>query len=362
MAFKANKSEWSELYVFLRLLTDGKLYLGNHRGEKSERSFWPISVIEREEHDGPRRYYIEEDKVRVEGKEDYIKLHRVALAVMADKVLDLIKSNNEEEIECPEDIEKFLDTAKILYLEPETQDRTDLKISFWSPHKIPTGFIIQSKLAPMRPLLDGGRSANLKLELIGARKFAQPEIENINALETNETVRDRMLLIQEMDGVLRYSDVADRVFRCNLSMIDLHFARILAEMVRTFHIEGKSRVYEVMNLIKKENPIKIKEDLIQKHRFYEYKMKQFLMAATCGMRPAKIFNGEDSAVEGMLVVGSEGQIIGYHKDERKAFEDFLYLNTRFIKGSQEKDKYGFLEREHGTYFFKLNVKIGLTKR
>ncbi|HJD91390.1 HpaII family restriction endonuclease, partial [Bacteroides coprosuis] len=54
--------------------------------------------------------------------------------------------------------------------------------------------------------------------------------------------------------------------------------------------------------------------------------------------------------------------IGYHKDERKAFEDFLYLNTRFIKGSQEKDKYGFLEREHGTYFFKLNVKIGLTKR
>ena len=28
----------------------------------------------------------------------------------------------------------------------------------------------------------------------------------------------------------------------------------------------------------------------------------------------------------------------------------------------DKDKYGFLERENGVYYFKLNVKIGLLKR
>lgn len=362
MAFKANKREWNELYVFLRLLAEGKLHLGNHRGELNERSFWPIAVIEREDHDGTRRYYIEGDMVRVEGPGDYIKLHRAALAAIADKVLDLIKSSNEEDIEAPQDIEKFLETADIFYLEPETQDRTDIKIGFWSAHKVPTGFSIHSKLAPMYPLLDGGRAANLKMELTGNKKFAQPEIQNINALETADTVRDRILLIEELGGVLKYSDVADRVFRCNLSMIDLHFARILAEMVRVFHLEGKPRIYEVMNAIKKSNPVKIKEDLIQKHRFYEYKMKQFLMAAVCGMRPAKIYNGEDSAVEGMLIVNGDGSVIGYHKDERKIFEDFLYLNTRLLKGSLEKDKYGFLEREHGVYYFKLNVKIGLTKR
>lgn len=46
----------------------------------------------------------------------------------------------------------------------------------------------------------------------------------------------------------------------------------------------------------------------------------------------------------------------------KVFEDFLYLNTRLEKGSLDKDKYGFLERENGVYYFKLNVKIGLVKR
>ena len=43
-------------------------------------------------------------------------------------------------------------------------------------------------------------------------------------------------------------------------------------------------------------------------------------------------------------------------------EDFLFLNTRLEKGSLEKGKYGFLERENGVYYFKLNAKIGLVKR
>lgn len=362
MAFEANKTEWSELYTFLKLLADGQVYMGNHRGEKKERSFWPISTIERVDHDGPRRYFIEGDMVRVEGKENYIKLHRAALAAMADKVLALIKSSNEENIACPEDIEAFLDQAKIFNLEPETSDRTDLKIGFWTSHNIPTGFVIHSKLAPARMLMDGGRAANLKLELSGV-KLASPEISNINSIDSSDnTVRDRILEIERLGGVLKYADVADKVFRCNLQMIDLHFARVLAEMLRTFHMEGKTRVFEIMNLIKIQNPIKIKEDLIQKHRYYEYKMKQFLMAIVLGMRPAKIFNGEDSAVEGMLILNGDGEIIAYHKDNKAVFEDFLYLNTRFIKGPIDKDKYGFLERENGVYYFKLNAKLALVKR
>ena len=361
MAFEVNKTEWSELYVFLKLLADGKLFMGNHKGEKNEKSFWPISTIERVDEDGPRRYFIEGDMVRVEGKGEYIKLNRAALDAMADKVLALMKSSNEEVIECPEDIEKFLDQTKIFKLEPETSDRTDLKIGFWSNATIPSGFVIQSRLAPAHLLLDGGRAANIKLELSGV-KLANPEVNNINAIDSTEVVRDRIIEIERLGGVLKYSDVADKVFRCNLQMIDLHFARILSEMLRTFQMEGKSRIYEVMNLVKIQNPVKVKEDLIQKHRFYEYKMKEFLMTVVRGMRPAKIFNGEHSAVDGMLLVNGNGEIVGFHKNNQDVFEDFLYLNTRFVKGSVDKDKYGFLERENGVYYFKLNAKIGLVKR
>ena len=129
-----------------------------------------------------------------------------------------------------------------------------------------------------------------------------------------------------------------------------HPAGIAAEVVADFY------------LIKEMNPLKIKDELINKHRFYEFKMKQFLLALATGMRPAKIYNGTDSAVEGMLLTNGDGGVLCYHKSDRQTFADFLYRNTRFEKGSVDKDKYGFLERENGVYYFKLNVKIGLVKR
>lgn len=169
-------------------------------------------------------------------------------------------------------------------------------------------------------------------------------------------------MIERLGGVLKYSDVADRVFRCNLLMIDLHFPRMLAEMVRIMHLDGITRVAELTERIKEMNPLKIKDELINKHCFYEFKMKQFLLALALGMRPAKIYNGTDSAVEGLLLANGDGEVLCYHKSDRQAFADFLYRNTRFEKGSVDKDKYGFLERENGVYYFKLNVKIGLLKR
>lgn len=214
----------------------------------------------------------------------------------------------------------------------------------------------------MNPLLDGGRTANLKLEQSGV-KFAVPTVNKVNALPESPTeVAERMLMIERLGGVLKYSDVADRVFRCNLLMIDLHFPRMLAEMVRIMHLDGITRVSELTERIKEMNPLKIKDELINKHCFYEFKMKQFLLALALGMRPAKIYNGTDSAVEGLLLANGDGEVLCYHKSDRQAFADFLYRNTRFEKGSVDKDKYGFLERENGVYYFKLNVKIGLLKR
>ena len=71
---------------------------------------------------------------------------------------------------------------------------------------------------------------------------------------------------------------------------------------------------------------------------------------------------EIMAVEGILLVGGNGEVLCYHKSEKQVMEDFLFRNTRLEKGSLDKDKYGFLEKENGVYYFKLNAKIGLVKR
>ena len=374
MAFSATKRELGELYTFFRLLADGAVSLGTAQVVKDEAKRWPVAMIQREEHDGPRRYYIEPDEIRiVAGTRDkdgtfianadgISHFPRRDFSDAAELILYLLKTVTGEEMEISEGLEAFLEAVNIYDLEANTDDRTDFSVAFWHPEAPPAGFNVRCRLSPMNPLLDGGRTANLKLEQSGI-KFAVPTVNKVNALPESPTeVADRILMIERLGGVLRYSDVADRVFRCNLLMIDLHFPRMLAEMVRIMHLDGITRVSELTERIKEMNILKIKDELINKHGFYEFKMKQFLLALALGMRPAKIYNGTDSAVEGMFLMDANGEILCYHKSERSLFADFLYQNTRFEKSSVDKDKYGFLERENGVYYFKLNVKIGLTKR
>ena len=361
MAFEATKREWCELYTFFRLLTEGKVTLGTAKAKKGEID-WPIAMIQREEHDGTRCYYIEKEMVRIKGENSEKSVPREDFGIVADLILQAVKSSSEDEVTSPDGVEEFLDEVAIFDLEAKTEDRTDFYIAFWHPEAPLSGFSVRSRLGAMNPLLDGGRAANLKLEQSGV-KFATPTVNKINALpETPNEVAERMLLIERLGGVLKYSDVADRVFRSNLLMIDLHFPRVLTEMVRIMHLDDITRISELTEVIKQMNPLKIKDELVNKHGFYEFKVKQFLMALALGMRPAKIYNGQDSAVEGILLMDGSGEVLCYHKSEKPVMEDFLFLNTRLEKGSLDKDKYGFLERENGTYYFKLNAKIGLVKR
>lgn len=361
MAFDATKREWCELAVFFRLLADGRVALGTIEAKKGD-IYWPVAMIQREEHDGTRKYYIEENDVCIKSEKGSCSVPRKDFGKIADLILQAVRTATENEVVSPDGVEEFLDEVDVFDLEAKTEDRTDLSIAFWHPEASLRGFNVRSRLSTMNPLLDGGRAANLKLEQSGI-KFATPTVNKINALpESPSEVAERMMMIERLGGILKYSDVADKVFRSNLLMIDLHFPRILTEMVRIMHLDGIARISELTGVIKEKNPLKIKEELINKHCFYEFKIKQFLMALALGMRPAKIYNGQDSAIEGILFLNGSGELLCYHKSEKQVMENFLFLNTRLEKGSLDKDKYGFLEKENGTYYFKLNAKIGLTKR
>ena len=54
----------------------------------------------------------------------------------------------------------------------------------------------------MFPLLDGGRTANLKFEQTGV-KFATPTVNKINAFGEEDDVAGRMLMIERLGGILK---------------------------------------------------------------------------------------------------------------------------------------------------------------
>lgn len=362
MAFEATKREWGELYAFFRLLADGYVYAGTPEVKKNEAQRLPVAMVQREEHDGTRRYIIEsEEIIRISGENIDKQIAREDFKAVAELILVAIKESREDDVTSPDGVEEFLNEVAIYDLEAKTDDRTDFHVAFYSVDAPLVGFCVRSRLGAMFPLLDGGRTANLKFEQTGV-KFATPTVNKINAFGEEDDVAGRMLMIERLGGVLKYDDVADKVFRSNLSMIDLHFPRMLGEMLRIMHLDGITKVNELVDCIKQINPLKIKDELINKHGFYEYKMKQFLMALALGMRPAKLFTGVDSAISGFLMVDGKGEVLCYQKTDKETFENYLFNNTRLEKGPTEKDKYGYLERENGVYYFKLNLKIGLLKR
>ena len=89
MAFEATKREWCELYTFLRLLAEGKVALGTAQGKKDD-VYWPIAMIQREEHDGTRRYYIENESIRIVGETMEQTISREDFGVVAGLILQAV--------------------------------------------------------------------------------------------------------------------------------------------------------------------------------------------------------------------------------------------------------------------------------
>ena len=62
-----NKGEWSELYAFMKLLSQGRVYAANERVEKIDSVFYPILKIMREEQKGYSvDYIITDENVNIE--------------------------------------------------------------------------------------------------------------------------------------------------------------------------------------------------------------------------------------------------------------------------------------------------------
>lgn len=361
MAFDATKKEWSELYAFFRLLADGYVYAGTPDVKQNKTCCLPVARVQREEHDGTRNYIVGKNDVRIWGETIDKRIPREDFGTVADLILQALRETEGENVTSPDGVEGFLDEAVIYDLEAKTDDRTDLKVAFYSEEAPLTGLCVRSRIGTLYPLLDGGRTANFKFEQTGI-KFASPTINKINAFGEEDDVLGRMQMIERLGGILKYNDVADKIFRSNLSMLDLHMGRMLGEMTRLMWLNGITKVSELTEVVKQLNPLKIKDELITKHGYYEYKVKEFLLAIATGMRPAKVYTGIESAIDGCLFVTGDGGVLCYQRAFRQVFADFLFQNTRLEKGPVQKDKYGYLERENGAYYFKLNLKVGLMKR
>ena len=142
MAFEATKREWGELYAFFRLLADGYVYAGTPDVKRNEVQKLPVAMVQREEHDGTRRYILEDEAtVRICGEKIDKQIPRGDFAAVAELVFAAVKESRENDVMSPDGVEEFLDEVAIYDLEAKTDDRTDFYVAFYSIEAPLVGFL-----------------------------------------------------------------------------------------------------------------------------------------------------------------------------------------------------------------------------
>lgn len=315
-----NKGEWSEIYAMFKLLGEGKLYSGDANLNKMPELFYPILRVLRTEKNISRQYIINDNIVIVneDGKELLRKSVNDFLNT-ANKLFEIIKSSNGT-FGAPE-IEKFMDEIHCYKVKEKSNEKADIRIVI---HDLRTGvsptlgFSIKSKLGSESTLLNAGKTTNFTYR-IDKKLFSEEEICQINKIETRNKIRDRVHKIISSGGDLNFESIDNPIFDCNLTLIDSLLPEIVGCLLKESYILGKTGIKELTEHITKLNPMKY--NTCDNSHFYEYKIKQLLIASALGMVPGTSWDGQFQANGGYIIVKEDGDVVCYHFYDRNLFED-----------------------------------------
>ena len=351
-----NKGEWSEFYVLLKLLAEGRLYAADDNVERMEDMYFPILSIYRSE---TKEKNVEYD-FPVEGT-SYIAVHlndelittidRDRLSEEAKTLYDKINEGGDRSFAIPamEGIMKDLFCEKLAA--PST-DKTDILLHI---HDIQTGFdqqagfSIKSELGHSPTLLNASKATNFVFRIDG---LSDDDMTATNAMDNPRSkILDRLSYILD-HGEMKYERMASDKFADNLLFIDTEMDRVIAEALRIHYTENENSCKKVVERLETINPVGIR-----KSGFYEYKFKKFLCSVALGMMPSKEWNGKDESNGGYIIVNKSGDVLAYHIYNRDNFEAYLLNNTRFERASTTRHDYAEIYKEGECYLINLNLQI-----
>ena len=351
-----NKGEWSEIYVFLRLLSIGKLYAADENLQKKYDVFFDIINIIRKEDVGLLEFNINKSKktieVLIDQQETLLSIPQEVFQTHADELLKEIKNVTGSSFTV-QSTQLFLNELKIKTLKAKSDDKSDIRIKI---HDINTGyealqgFSIKSRLGSAPTLINASKATTFIYKIDG--QITDEIMEKFNKKGKFDEKAQILLL---NNCFLSYFDMKNSTFKNNLLLIDADLPRICAVMLEYSIVKGIKKITEIVQLLKKNNPLHY--DLSHGHPFYEYKFKKFLTDSALGMLPATTWNGIADATGGYIIVREDGEVLCYHLFNRNDFENYLINSTKFDTPSTSRHDFGYIYKDKDTYYLNLNLQI-----
>lgn len=349
-----NKGEWSELYVLLRLLADGKLYAADSDLKKVDSVYSPIiSIYRKELESGNLEYRLNEtkDEVTLYFNGDKIKsLSSDRLTAYANAFYEGIISGNNRSFTIPK-AEQMMEDIKCTKIKAPSEDKTDITMKIYdrkTGYNSIVGYSIKSELGNAPTLLNASGATNFRYELSGITDI---EMHNINSIDTTAKIRDRLSAIKKA-GTINFDKAINNTFSGNLMLIDSMMEDIISYMLLEYYQNNIVYCSDIATALEGKDPLGYHREGI-----YRYKIKKFLCAVALGMMPSKKWDGQDEANGGYIIVKESGEVLAYHLYNRNAFENYLLNNTKFETASSSRHKFGFVYEEYDRKYFNLNLQV-----
>lgn len=370
MYLKGNKQEWSKIYGLFRFIEQGGTPEGTRTLESKENSFCTLRRLQRTLPDGKlmllpqgenwkmtREIRTEDEAGIVTRTTQEAELPVIRFKAAADLLLAQLSNKKVDLFEC-EEAETLLEEMGIYDFYPASEEGEDFEAVIYDAridceayHKIRVRSLMDNLY-----LVAANRASNFKYDITQV-KFSNPETNKINGIGDNETGSIyRLEEIFRLGGKLKYTSTEGKFFLNALQLIDMQLPKLLSEMVRLFYTTDKMTLKELTQELNQINLFKVKEEMITKSRVYEYKVRQFLYAAACGLKPTKTWRGNGNT-HYQLFITKEGELRGYNPVMKEEFEKFLLENTRLSLPNEDKNKFGVIEKENGQWLIKLNLEI-----
>ncbi len=378
---RGNIGEWSEIYVFLRLLANGKLDVADETLKAVPNEFYKILAIIRKEAQSENEFLRYDDYINIKVKNDVtgdmetFSMSVGRFAENADRLLLNIKHNFNY---IQPEIENFLAELKV-YSIKDVGHKRDITITIEDFHNgmaQTLGFSIKSFLGARSTLFNPGAGTNF------IYRIDFPEGMDVDCDEFNASTYEgkpnkiayRLEEIARRGGAITFSHVQSDCLSQNLRTIDGDLPFILSQLLLIKYRLNRGTWKKFIEVLTEENPLGFRID--EHGQVYEYKVKRFLQDCAMGMTPEKPWTGFYDATGGQIIVKKDGDIVCYHVYELNRFLQYLLDGTKLEQASTSEDsnmpghvrmpssgsrpkpyQFGWLYKEDGKYYFKINLQV-----
>ena len=370
MILHGNKGEWGELYIFFKILIDGKIYAADADYNRIDNLFLNIISLIREEVKGYKYKYYTGDNIRIRlnGK-DILTLPRQVFVEQAIHIWTKMNNAGETTFTVNE-INEFLDKIHITKLKSPSQKTSDhfggtidILVEAVTKDNVERvlGFSCKTDLTSASTLFNAsGDNTNFLYELCGAiDDEVMHTFNNLYNKKKGISVVERMKYLKRCGISLKFVRPVTDTTMENLTVSGgIEMPLIVGEMLKHFYYDnsgGKTFVQESVDYVTKANVANYPfQDLAN---IYHIKVSNLIFNMFTGMHFGKKWNGKAEVNGGYIVLKRDGEVVAYHSTIADEFKDFLLSKLRFESPSHKRHKDMIIEKVNGRYYLKLALQL-----